>query len=144
MARAGTDLGGGNEPQAPAGQGSEPALTIRSGDGSHRFARWLYRGGRPNALAKAMNRFSAALFARAPLPASMARVEVVGRRSGTVIAFPMVIADYEGERYLVSMLGEGTTTSPAVVVGLVALAATGLAAALVLAGRHPRAVQLSP
>jgi hypothetical protein len=29
-----------------------------------------------------------------------------GRRSGRVISFPVVIADYEGERYLVAMLGE--------------------------------------
>jgi hypothetical protein len=31
---------------------------------------------------------------------------VRGRRSGRVISFPVVIADFEGERYLVSMLGE--------------------------------------
>lgn len=39
----------------------------------------------------------------------------------------------------ITMLGEGTTTSPAVMTGLLALAATGLAAALVLARRHPQA-----
>ena len=32
--------------------------------------------------------------------------QVRGRRSGRGISFPVVIADYEGERYLVSMLGE--------------------------------------
>jgi hypothetical protein len=31
---------------------------------------------------------------------------VRGRRSGRLVAVPAVIADYEGERYLVSMLGE--------------------------------------
>jgi hypothetical protein len=31
-------------------------------------------------------------------------LEVRGRRSGRTISFPVVIADYEGERYLVSML----------------------------------------
>ncbi|GAB3888466.1 hypothetical protein GCM10029964_056160 [Kibdelosporangium lantanae] len=29
-----------------------------------------------------------------------------GRSTGRVISFPVVVADYEGERYLVSMLGE--------------------------------------
>jgi hypothetical protein len=35
-------------------------------------------------------------------------LEVQGRRSGRVISFPVVIADYEHERYLVAMLGENT------------------------------------
>ena len=36
-------------------------------------------------------------------------VEVTGRRTGKTISFPAVIADYENGRYLVSMLGEGTS-----------------------------------
>jgi hypothetical protein len=36
-------------------------------------------------------------------------VEVTGRRSGKTISFPAVIADYDGGRYLVSMLGEDTS-----------------------------------
>ena len=36
-------------------------------------------------------------------------VEVTGRRTGRTISFPAVIADYDGGRYLVSMLGEGTS-----------------------------------
>ena len=39
-------------------------------------------------------------------PACAAALEVQGRRSGRPITFPVVIADYDGERYLVSMLGE--------------------------------------
>jgi hypothetical protein len=31
---------------------------------------------------------------------------VPGRRSGRLISFPVVVSDYQGERYLVSMLGE--------------------------------------
>ena len=31
-----------------------------------------------------------------------------GRRTGKTVSFPVVVADYQGERYLVSMLGEGT------------------------------------
>ena len=33
-------------------------------------------------------------------------LEVRGRRSGRLLRFPLVMADYQGERYLVSMLGE--------------------------------------
>jgi deazaflavin-dependent oxidoreductase (nitroreductase family) len=37
----------------------------------------------------------------------LSTLEVRGRRSGRLISFPVVVADYEGERYLVAMLGEG-------------------------------------
>src|SRR5262245_49927289 len=33
-------------------------------------------------------------------------VEVVGRRAGRLISFPVVVTDYAGERHLVSMLGD--------------------------------------
>jgi hypothetical protein len=33
-------------------------------------------------------------------------LEVRGRRSGRSISFPLIVADWEGERYLVAMLGE--------------------------------------
>ena len=39
-------------------------------------------------------------------PHRMQTLEVRGRRSGRVRSFPVVVADYEGERYLVAMLGE--------------------------------------
>jgi hypothetical protein len=32
---------------------------------------------------------------------------VRGRRTGRATSFPVVVADYQGERYLVAMLGEG-------------------------------------
>lgn len=35
-------------------------------------------------------------------------MEVTGRRTGRTVSFPVVVADYSGERYLVSMLGENT------------------------------------
>jgi hypothetical protein len=38
----------------------------------------------------------------------VAALEVRGRVSGRIISLPVVIADYEGERYLVSMLGGET------------------------------------
>jgi hypothetical protein len=38
----------------------------------------------------------------------MTAMEVRGRHSGRLRSFPMVVAEYEGSRYLVAMLGEGT------------------------------------
>src|SRR5215207_11370967 len=70
------------------------------------YLRWLYRGGRPNFFARLQNRASGIAFAAGIWPKRVAALEVRGRRSGRVISFPVVIADYENERYLVSMLGE--------------------------------------
>ena len=70
-----------------------------------RIARWLYRGHRPNALARWINRATAAVFARGVAPDYFVKLEVIGRRSGRPISFPLVMAVLEGERYLVSMLG---------------------------------------
>jgi deazaflavin-dependent oxidoreductase (nitroreductase family) len=70
------------------------------------YLRWLYRGARPNLFARLQNRASAIAFAAGIWPKRVAALEVRGRRSGRVISFPVVIADYEDERYLVAMLGE--------------------------------------
>jgi deazaflavin-dependent oxidoreductase (nitroreductase family) len=68
--------------------------------------RWMYRGGRPGWLARMMNRLSAAQFSAGLLsPARAMTLEVRGRRTGRLISFPVAVADYEGERYLVAMLG---------------------------------------
>jgi hypothetical protein len=40
-------------------------------------------------------------------PKHLHSLEVRGRRSGRLISFPVVVADHQGERYLVAMLGEG-------------------------------------
>jgi deazaflavin-dependent oxidoreductase (nitroreductase family) len=69
------------------------------------YLRWLYQGGRPNAFARPQNRVSAILFAAGLVPTRAAALEIRGRRSGRIISFPVVIADVDGERYLVSMLG---------------------------------------
>lgn len=68
--------------------------------------RWYYRGGRPNMVAKFLNRISAILHATGIAPNYMVTLEVAGRKSGKMISFPLVMTDIEGERYLVSMLGE--------------------------------------
>jgi len=72
------------------------------------YLRWLYRGGRPNLFARLQNRASAIAFGAGIWPKRAATLEVRGRRSGRVISFPVVIANYEGERYIVAMLGENT------------------------------------
>lgn len=71
-----------------------------------RFERWMYPRGRPNRLARLLNRGSAIAHAAGLWPSRLVTLEVPGRRTGRVISFPLVMADYEGERYLVSMLGE--------------------------------------
>lgn len=68
--------------------------------------RWLYRGGRPNWLARIVNRATAAVFARGVAVDYLATLEVTGRKSGRALSLPVVIAIVEGQRYLVSMLGE--------------------------------------
>jgi deazaflavin-dependent oxidoreductase (nitroreductase family) len=72
----------------------------------HASKRWLYREGRPHRLARGLNRMSATLHSTGIWPSRLATLEVRGRRSGRVISFPVVIADHDGDRYLVSMLGE--------------------------------------
>ncbi|MCM4084837.1 nitroreductase/quinone reductase family protein [Paractinoplanes hotanensis] len=70
--------------------------------------RRMYRGGRPNRLARSLNRLSAFQFGRALfVPPAWVTLEVTGRRSGNTVAFPLVVTSHRGERYLVSMLGNG-------------------------------------
>lgn len=72
------------------------------------FTHWLYRGGRPNSLARALNGAWARIFATGRGPTMVATLEVLGRKSGHPVRLPVVIAVLAGERYLVSMLGDGT------------------------------------
>ena len=69
------------------------------------LARWLYSGGRPNRVATALNRISAAIHTIGVAPNYMVTLEVRGRRSGRTISLPLVMVVIAGERYLVSMLG---------------------------------------
>lgn len=72
-----------------------------------RLRRWMYQGGRPNLLARALNRLDARLFRSARLARdAWVTLEVTGRRTGRPIAVPLVVAEYQNSRYLVSMLGQ--------------------------------------
>ena len=75
---------------------------------AHNADRWLYRGKRPNRLARLINGAWAGLASAGIAPARLVRLGVTGRRTGRMVSFPVVIADYRGDRYLVSMLGEDT------------------------------------
>lgn len=70
------------------------------------FTRWMYRGRRPNWIAKILNSMSAAIYSLGVAPNYLAALEVTGRKSGRTISLPVVVAVVKGERYLVSMLGE--------------------------------------
>ncbi|MFI2711016.1 nitroreductase/quinone reductase family protein [Micromonospora sp. NPDC018662] len=71
-----------------------------------RQVRWLYRDGRPNRLARVLNGLAARQHGAGLGPRNWVTLEVRGRRTGRTVALPLVVADHEGERYLVSMLGD--------------------------------------
>ncbi len=68
--------------------------------------RWLYREGRPNRLTKVINWGWAQFHSLGLFPDLMVTLEVAGRRSGKTVSFPLAMVVMNGERYLVSMLGE--------------------------------------
>jgi hypothetical protein len=70
--------------------------------------RWLYRGGRPNRLAKIINKGWAYFHGLGFFPNYLVTLEVTGRQSGKTIDFPLAMTVMNGESYLVSMLGENT------------------------------------
>jgi len=70
--------------------------------------RWLYRGGRPNPLAKILNRGWAIIHSLGISPDYLVTLEVMGRKSGKMTSFPLAMTVVNGERYLVSMLGAET------------------------------------
>jgi deazaflavin-dependent oxidoreductase (nitroreductase family) len=69
------------------------------------FKRWLYRGQRPNRIARILNRAWAAVGSSGVAPNFLATLEVTGRKSGRTISLPVVVTILDGQRYLVSMLG---------------------------------------
>jgi hypothetical protein len=68
--------------------------------------RAMYRGGRADATARRFSRLWAAVFGLGLMPRRWVTLEVPGRRSGRVTRFPLGMADLDGQRYLVPMLGE--------------------------------------
>jgi deazaflavin-dependent oxidoreductase (nitroreductase family) len=70
------------------------------------FTRWLYRGQRPNWIARIVNRASAAAASSGVASNYLVTLEVTGRKSGRIFSLPLVMAIVDGQRYLVSMLGD--------------------------------------
>jgi deazaflavin-dependent oxidoreductase (nitroreductase family) len=68
--------------------------------------RWLYRGNRPNWIARIANRVTRGIASSGVTSNYMETLEVTGRKSGRTLSLPVVLAIVDGERYLVSMLGE--------------------------------------
>lgn len=68
--------------------------------------RWMYRSDRPHRVAAVLNRGWAIVGSAGLGPNRLATLEVRGRRTGRLVSFPVMVADHQGERYLVSMLGE--------------------------------------
>src|SRR5262249_23482211 len=76
--------------------------TMARGD----FKRWLYRGQRPNWVARILNRAWAAVALSGAASDHLVTLEVTGRKSGRVVSLPLVLAVVDGQRYRVSMLGD--------------------------------------
>ncbi len=68
--------------------------------------RWLYRGKRPGWIAKFVNRAWAAVVSSGIAGDLYVTLEVAGRKSGKIVSLPLVVGVVDGQRYLVSMLGE--------------------------------------
>ena len=71
-----------------------------------RRVRAMYTGGRGNPAARRFARLWASVFGLGLAPRRWVTLEVAGRRSGKVVRFPLGMADWNGQWYLVSMLGE--------------------------------------
>ena len=69
---------------------------------------WLYRGKRPNWIAKILNGTIANSASKSVSPDGVVALEVIGRKSGRVVSFPLVVALNDGQRYVASMLGDNT------------------------------------
>jgi hypothetical protein len=72
----------------------------------YRSERWMYMSGRPNRVAALLNRVWALVGFAGLWPNRLVTLQVRGRITGHLISCPLIVADYQGDRYLVAMLGE--------------------------------------
>ena len=68
--------------------------------------RWLYQGKRPGWIAQLLNRSWATIVSLGLGGDLYVTLEMRGRKSGKLVSLPLVVAMVDGQRYLVSMLGE--------------------------------------
>lgn len=71
-----------------------------------RLKRWIYRGNHPSWIARLLNNGWRMLHSSRFSPSHWVTLEVTGRKSGRVISLPVAVARVDGQRYLVSMLGD--------------------------------------
>jgi hypothetical protein len=67
--------------------------------------RAMYAGGRGDRTARRFARIWSVVFGLGLLPRRWVTLEVAGRRTGRTTRFPLGMADWDGEWYLVPMLG---------------------------------------
>lgn len=72
----------------------------------YRRKQWMYQGQRPNWITRGVNRVYATIASMGFTANLMETLEVTGRKSGRTISLPVVVTVINGQRYLVSMLGE--------------------------------------
>ena len=70
--------------------------------------RWFYRDWHPTRLGKFASRALAWMSGKGLTPPILVTLQVRGRRSGRMHNTVLVVTDHEGQRYLVSMLGDGS------------------------------------
>src|SRR5512135_3006224 len=72
----------------------------------YRGKQWLYHGQKPGWIAKIFNRMWANAASKKVMDNGLVALEVIGRKSGRVVSFPLVMFAVDENRYLASMLGE--------------------------------------
>jgi hypothetical protein len=70
------------------------------------YLRRAYQRPHRTVAVRCLNRIAIVMFSAGIGPRRAAALEVVGRSSGRVLSVPVVVTDWHGEQYLVSMLGE--------------------------------------
>jgi hypothetical protein len=73
------------------------------------YLRYFYRGWRPTLLGRAWTRIYAWMAGLGLLPELLVSLCTKDRRSGRLQAHVLAAVTYQGQRYLVSMLGEGSS-----------------------------------
>src|SRR5512147_3071168 len=72
----------------------------------YRGKQWLYRGQRPNWIAKILNRAWATIASKKATSNGLVALDVIGRKSGRTISFPLVMVIVDGQLYLAAMRGD--------------------------------------
>jgi hypothetical protein len=84
------------------------AITQRDPAERNRYLRLFYRDWRPTRLGWLLTHILAWISGLGLLPSLLVTLQVKGRRSGELRNSILVSPTYNGQRYLVSMLGEGS------------------------------------